>query len=153
MRAIATATAIAVLGVALGAGASPAAVPDDYRVTVPASAEVAVGASAAISLTIAARPGYTVSHDGPVHITLAVDRPGLGLVRTRYTREHAADARAADPRFDLQVKGEAAGAYVLTARVSFWICGSRTCRPVNLERAVAVTVAAPAASVSSAATR
>jgi hypothetical protein len=124
------------------AGTSPrafaqAAPPADHRVTIAVPAPVAVGQGGAISVTVAAEPGYTISRDGPLRI--AVTAPtGLVMAKRRYARADAADARADDPRFDLRFKVEAVGEHTVAMTLRFWVCAARSCRPVSLERTVLV---------------
>jgi hypothetical protein len=121
-----------------------ASAPDDgaaYELRA-ADATVALGAQTAISFTIAPVAGRTVSHDGPVRVDLATDE-GLIATRKRYARRDAADPAADAPRFDLKVKGIAAGDHTLDVDVHFWLCGARTCRPVRAQKTLIVHVAAP----------
>ena len=100
-----------------------------------------VGDERALALTIAPRPGYAISRDGPLVVTVVV-RPdqGLELRRRRYLRRHAADARAASPRFDLAYRAARAGRYTVVVEVRFWLCRQRTCRPVRAKRRVGIEV-------------
>jgi hypothetical protein len=117
---------------------------DDWDVRIPDEASAAVGAPAALSLTVAPAAGHTVSRDGPLRIYLEAG-DGLELPRHRYRREQAADAAAEAPRFDLKYRATAAGDHVLTVEVRAWVCGRKTCKPVHTRRTVTIHAAAPAA--------
>jgi hypothetical protein len=131
------------LGVALGlaVGRPAAAAPlDDHAVELVEAAELAVGDRAALSLTIAPRPGFRVAAT-PLAIELRVEPAGgLAIERRRLARTDAADPRASAPRFDLAVRGEREGSYALAVEARFWICRAHTCRPVRWRRTVAVAV-------------
>lgn len=122
-----------------------AAEPDaHYRIKLPATVDAARGESSSVSLTIAARPGYTISRDGPLVVTLAVAADGaVKLRKAAYRRADAADARAADPRFDLRFSAVAVGAAKIAIEARFWVCTRYTCRPVREQLAVTVNVVAP----------
>lgn len=119
-------------------------VPRDYQLRLAKKAEVIVGKSASLSLTISAKAGYTISRAGPIMVSLKV-KPSKGLTaaRRRYRRRHAADKRADDPRFDLRLSGKTLGRYTLAVEARFWACGRRSCRPVRELRKVAVDVVSP----------
>jgi hypothetical protein len=124
-------------------GARPAAADEAAYELKATDASIELGAQAAISLTIVPAAGRTVSHDGPVRVDLAPG-DGLGVTRRRYVRRDAADPAADAPRFDLKVKGTAAGDHALEVDVRFWLCGAKVCRPVRAKRTIVVHVAAPA---------
>ena len=123
--------------------AAPAHADDAQYELRAADATVEVGAQASISLTIAPAAGKIVSHDGPLLVTLAAD-DGVVLTRTRYARKDAADPAADAPRFDLKVKGTAAGDHAIEVDVRFWLCGPKVCRPIRAHRAITLHVAEPA---------
>ncbi len=108
-----------------------------------ADATVGVGGQASISLTIAPAAGKIVSHDGPLLLTLGSD-DGVALTRKRYARKDAADPAADAPRFDLKVKGAAAGDHAIEVDVRFWLCGPKVCRPIRAHRAITLHVTEPA---------
>ncbi|MCG8416826.1 MAG: hypothetical protein MJE77_02640 [Proteobacteria bacterium] len=94
-----------------------------------------------LTLVIAPRPGYSISRDGPLVVSLAVTpERGIDLSRRRYRRRHSVDARAATPRFDLAYRAVRTGRYTATVRMRFWVCGKRTCRPVRETRRVSIEV-------------
>jgi len=130
--------------VALAAHIAAADDPQEYEIQVPDSAELELGEPGAVSLTLAPEAGYAISKDAPIAIALTVTpETGLGLPMRRYTRKHAADARAESPRFDLAARGTAAGQYTLGIDIRFWVCAKKTCRPVAEQRKVQITVVTP----------
>ena len=120
--------------------------PEDFAISLPAEDSATVGDSRALSLSITPRPGYSISQDGPLVIDLAVTpKDGLTLRRRRYLRRHAADPRAATPRFDLTYGAKTAGRHTITMSLRFWLCGKRTCRPIRTSERVHIDVSeAPA---------
>jgi len=128
--------------VVLVVAAVAAADGEAYELRVPASIEVQPGVASTVSLTIAGTGTRTISKDGPVRIELS--SPTLKLPRTRYERRHAADPAAETPRFDLRFTAPAAGDHELALELRFWVCGTRTCRPVRATQTIAVQAAAPA---------
>ena len=103
--------------------------------------EARPGDARALSLTIAPRPGYSISRKGPLIIDVAAE-PGAGIEvpRQRYLRRHAADAHADAPRFDLRYRAVSAGHHALRVRLRFWVCGDATCWPVRALRMVHIEV-------------
>ncbi len=144
------ATAAAVLALETGTTVRSQADEDprrEYEIVLPAEVESLPETAETVSLTIAARSGYSISQDGPLVVKLTIaPEDGVKLPKRQYTREDAADARAANPRFDLRYRTAKVGEYRLTVGVRFWVCTRRTCRPVRETREVAIRVAAPAPS-------
>jgi hypothetical protein len=128
----------------VAAGGCARAAADEPEVTLRVAGEVtvAVGAVAALSVTVTPAPGRTVSADGPLRLEV-VAGDGLVVGRRRHGRRDAADPAADAPRFDVRVRGRAAGDHALTLAARLWLCGPRMCRPVRLERTVTVHVEAP----------
>lgn len=123
-------------------GCAPAAadvVTADHQISVPESVAAEPGVATSVSLTVAAKPGYTISRDGPLIIDIAGD--GLTLPKRRYRRSDAADARAADPRFDIKLTAPNPGDHALAIDARFWICRRRTCRPIRENLTVAIKAA------------
>jgi hypothetical protein len=112
------------------------------EVRVPEKLEVAVGASAALPIAIAVDRGLTVSKDGPVIVDVTADA-GVTIKKRRLLRADAVDPEADAPRFEVTVRGETAGEVVVKLRVRFWLCGGKSCRPVDLRRQTTVAVTAP----------
>ncbi len=131
--------------VACAAVACRPAVADDptYEIRVATEATIALGATGALSVTIAPSGNRTVSTAGPVRIAVAAPA-GLGLPRRRYARKDAADPAADAPRFDIKLKAKDAGDHPVALELRFWLCGPRVCRPITTTRTVTVHVAPPA---------
>jgi hypothetical protein len=122
---------------------APAAAQRDpgWDVRVAERVEVAVGASAPLSIAIAVDRGLTVSKDAAVIIDLAPE-PGITPRKRRLGRGDAVDPEADAPRFAVPVRGDAAGEHVVRLRIRFWLCRSRACRPIDVQREARVAVAA-----------
>jgi hypothetical protein len=129
--------------VVIGATAPAAALASPaFELRLPERSAVKIGARAEISLTIAARPGHTISRDGPLAIDVSIEpAAGLDLARRRYRRDDAVDAEADAPRFEIAVAGKTAGQYRLRIKARFWVCRKRTCWPVRATGEVPVDVA------------
>ena len=117
-----------------------------YEIRVePERIEARQGDEGAVSLTIAPAAGLRIDRRGPLRINLSVaPAEGLELVRTRYRRKHAADARADAPRFDLRYRARAAGTYRVSLELRFWVCRKHTCWPTREQRDVSAVVSAVA---------
>jgi len=151
LLALCIAVALVVSGTLVHGQAKPAGtatkkrkLPPDYRVKLPVLVKAELNKPVSASLTIAPRPGYVISRDGPLYIDLsAKTKSGLTLKQRHYRRKHAADKRADSPRFDLQLRGAQAGTFVVSVAMRFWVCAKRTCRPVKDNRTLTVQVTAP----------
>ena len=138
---VASVSAGLVLAVAPMRAAGPS---DEYQLRVDHNVKLEPGDKGAVSLTIAAKTGHRISRDGPITVDVeVVPAKGLVLRKHHYRRRDAADARAADPRFDLAFRAEAVGDYKLTIDVQFWVCARRTCRPVKERVMATAKVVAP----------
>ena len=131
--------ALAVLAAALGA---PAAAQGDpgWDVRISERADVAVGATAPLSIAIAVDRGLTVSKDAAVIVDLAPDA-GVSVKKRRLDRPDAVDPDADAPRFVVPVRGDAPGDHPVRLRLRFWLCGARACRPIDVRRTATVSVA------------
>jgi len=76
-------------------------------------------------------------------VRVEISSSTLELKRTRFDRRNAADPAADAPRFDLKIVAKP-GDHELSIDARFWVCGTRTCRPVRARRTVAVHAAEPA---------
>jgi hypothetical protein len=115
-----------------------------WDVRVAERIEVAPGATAPLAIALAVDRGLTVSRDAAVIIDLAPD-PGVGVKKRRLGRGDAVDPEADAPRFAAIVRGEAPGEHAVRLHVRFWLCRTRTCRPIDVRRVTTVSVAAPGA--------
>ncbi len=113
----------------------------DYELRTSGAVTLGAGEGGTASLAIVPARGHRIHESAPVTVSLRVSpEGGLRLSRRRLSRQHAADPRAVAPRFVLPLRAETAGEYTLTARVRFWICARRTCRPVDDEARIPVRV-------------
>lgn len=111
-----------------------------WEVRVPDKIEVATGASGAIPISIAVDRGLTVSKDASVIVDLAGD--GLTFRRKRLGRGDAVDPDADAPRFEAAVRGDTEGEHTVRLRVRFWLCGGKSCRPIDVKKTAVVAVSA-----------
>lgn len=103
--------------------------------------DVAAGATAPLAISIAVDRGLTVSKDAAVIIDLAPDA-GVGVKKRRLGRGDAVDPEADAPRFAVPLRGEAPGEHAVRLRVRFWLCGARSCVPIDVRRSATVSVTA-----------
>ncbi|HEU0035154.1 MAG TPA: hypothetical protein VFQ53_31225 [Kofleriaceae bacterium] len=116
-----------------------------WEVRIPERTELAIGTSAVVPITIAVDRGLTVSKDGPVIVDLAAE-PGITIKKRRLGRGDAVDREADAPRFEVAVRGDAAGDHVVKVRIRMWICGQKLCRPADVRRQVTIAVTPSAGS-------
>jgi len=110
--------------------------------------EVAAGQAAPLAIALAVDRGLAVSRDAAVIVDLAPDA-GVTVKKRRLGRGDAVDPEADAPRFAAQVRGEAPGEHAVRLRVRFWLCRTRTCRPIDVRRVATVVVTAPASGAAS----
>jgi hypothetical protein len=115
-----------------------------WEVTVGDKVSVAPGESGSISVAIRVDRGLTVSKDANVIIDVQPD-PGVTIRKKRLGRTDAVDPEADAPRFAVAVKGDTAGEHAVKVRVRFWVCGGKSCKPIDVRRSATVSVATPAA--------
>lgn len=109
---------------------------------IPERVDLVLGESGVLSIAIAVDRGLSISKDAPVIVELA--GAGLGIRKTRLGRADAVDPGADAPRFAVPLRPPAAGELVVKIRLKAWLCGGRTCRPLELRREAKVVVAAAA---------
>lgn len=107
----------------------------DLRVT--ERVEVAAGASAPLTIALAVDRGLAVSKDAAVIIDLAPDA-GITVKKQRLGRGDAVDPEADAPRFAVGVRGDTPGDHVVRLHVRFWLCGTRSCWPIDVRRVATV---------------
>ena len=110
----------------------------DVRVT--ERLEVAAGATGQLTVSLAVDRGLSVSRDAEVIVDLDA-AAGVGLRKKRLGRRDAVDPDADAPRFAIPLRGEAPGDHPVRLRLRFWLCGGKSCRPVDVRRVVTVAVA------------
>jgi hypothetical protein len=111
-----------------------------WDVRVSERVEVAAGASAPLTIALAVDRGLTVSKDAAVIVDLGLPS-GLTVKKKRLGRGDAVDPEADAPRFAVNVRADAPGDHVVNLRVRFWLCGTRSCRPIDARRVATVAVA------------
>jgi hypothetical protein len=128
---------------ALAASGAPAAAEGDpgWDLRVAERVDVAVGQAAPLSVAIAVDRGLSVSRDAAVILDLAPD-DGASVKKRRLGRSDAVDPEADAPRFVVPVRGDAPGDHPVRLHLRFWLCGARTCRPIDVRRTAIVSVAA-----------
>jgi hypothetical protein len=110
----------------------------DLRVT--ERVEVAAGATASLTIALAVDRGLTVSKDAAVILDLAPDA-GITVRKKRLGRGDAVDPEADAPRFAVGVRGDTPGDHAVRLHVRFWLCGTRSCRPIDVRRVATIAVA------------
>jgi hypothetical protein len=111
-----------------------------WDVRVAERVEVAAGQAVPLTIALAVDRGLTVSKDAAVIIDLDPDA-GLTVKKKRLGRGDAVDPEADAPRFAVNVRGDAPGDHVVRLHVRFWLCGTRTCWPIDVRRVATVAVA------------
>jgi hypothetical protein len=102
--------------------------------------ELAAGATGSLTIALAVDRGLTVSRDAAVIVDLAPD-PGLTVKKRRLGRGDAVDPEADAPRFAVGVRGDTPGDHLVRLHVRFWLCGTRSCWPIDVRRVATVGVA------------
>ena len=133
----------AVVALALLLAASPASA-ERWELTIPERLDLVAGAGGALPITIAVDRGLKISKDAAIIVDLAPDS-AITVKRRRLGRTDAVDPDADAPRFSVALRAETPGDFALRVRLRFWLCGAKSCRPVEARRNVAISVTAPAA--------
>lgn len=136
---------LVVLALVIGTGAEAQRQPG-WEIRVGDKVVLAPGASGAIPVSIVVDRGLSVSRDAQVILDLAPE-PGLTFRKRRLGRTDAVDPEADAPRFAVPVRGDAEGEHTVKLRIRFWLCGGKSCKPIDVRRTALVSVAAPAAVV------
>ena len=110
-----------------------------WDVRVVERVEVAAGATGVLTISVAVDRGLTVSKDAAVIIDLAPD-PGIAVKKKRLGRSDAVDPEADAPRFAVSVRGDTPGDHPIRLRVRFWLCGGKSCRPIDVRRTATIAV-------------
>ena len=128
MRLVQTLLVAAATVLAVPAQADPAAeAAKAYTVeatVVPGSLKV--GEAGALRIAIKPTPKAHVHPEAPLKVVLSAT-PGLTLAKQKVGRADLADPKAEAPRFEVAVKGAAAGKQQVTAALDFFICSDAWC--------------------------
>ena len=120
---------------------------EGFRLRVHRSVRIALNQAKAVSLTLVPQRGYAISRDGPITVAVKPADEGVEIRRRRYQRRDAVDPAADAPRFEFRLRGTSPGDHEVAIETSFWLCGKRTCWPVQRRLVIRATVvAAPAES-------
>ncbi|MFN0250533.1 MAG: hypothetical protein ACKV2T_26875 [Kofleriaceae bacterium] len=130
------------LGLALVAVAYAQPRQPSWEVTVADKVTVAPGESSSISVAIRVDRGLTVSKDASVIVDVQAD-PGVTVRKKRLGRMDAVDPEADAPRFAVAVKGDTAGEHAVRVRVRCWVCGGKSCRPIDVRKSATLSVVTP----------
>jgi hypothetical protein len=139
-RLVAGCTLLALVAlVALPGAPSHAQRAPGWDVRVSERVALAPGATGQLTIALAVDRGLTVSRDAAVIVDLAVD-PGVVVKKRRLGRGDAVDPGADAPRFAINVRADAPGEYAVQLHIRFWVCGTRSCWPVEVRRAAQLAV-------------
>jgi hypothetical protein len=75
-------------------------------------------------------------------VILDVIATGVTTRKPRMGRSDAVDPEADAPRFAVPLKTATAGEFVVKIRLRMWLCGGRSCRPLDVKRQTTVAVTA-----------
>jgi len=110
-----------------------------WEVRVAERVPVAAGATAVLTIGLAVDRGLTVSKDADVIVDLDAEA-GVAIKKRRLGRGDAVDPEADAPRFAVNVRGDQVGEHEVRLHVRFWLCGTKTCRPIDVRRVTTVAV-------------
>ncbi len=129
---------VVLLGV-LGTRTTAAQRQPGWEVRMPERVEVALGDDGTLPIAIAVDRGLVVSKDAAVIVDV-VAAGGVTVKKARLGRTDAVDPEADAPRFAVRVRGAAAGEHLVKVRLRLWLCGGRSCRPLDIRRQTTVVV-------------
>jgi hypothetical protein len=122
------------LGVLLLASAAHA---QGWEVRIPEKVELIE--SGTLPIAIAVDRGLVISKDAPVIVDV-VAPAGVTTRKPRLGRPDAVDPEADAPRFAVALRSTTAGEYVVKIRLRMWLCGGRSCRPLDVKKQALVVV-------------
>jgi len=115
-----------------------------FEVKVPDKLDAVVGEPATLPITIAVDRGLVISKDAPVILDVAASG-GVSTRKPRLGRPDAVDPEADAPRFAVTLKISGPGEHVVKVRLRMWLCGGRSCRPLDVRRTTVVVANEPKA--------
>jgi hypothetical protein len=110
-----------------------------WEVRIPERVELVLGEPGTLPIAIAVDRGFVISKDAPVIVDVSAVS-GVSTRKPRLGRPDAVDPEADAPRFAVPLKTAAAGEHVVKIRVRMWLCGGRSCRPLDVKRQATVVV-------------
>ncbi|MDQ3341658.1 MAG: hypothetical protein M4D80_41430 [Myxococcota bacterium] len=112
-----------------------------WDVRVPEKIEVVLGEPGTLPIAIAVDRGFVISKDAPVIVDVTIAASSvLSTRKPRLGRPDAVDPEADAPRFAVPLKTTATGEQVVKIRLRMWLCGGRSCRPLDVKRQATVVV-------------
>jgi hypothetical protein len=110
-----------------------------WEVRVPDKVEMSSAELGMLPIVIAVDRGLVISKDAPVIVDV-VAPPGVTIRKPRLGRPDAVDPEADAPRFAVPLKSTTAGEHVVKIRLRMWLCGGRSCRPLDVKKQATVVV-------------
>ena len=110
-----------------------------WEVRIPEKIEVTLGEAGTLPISIAVDRGLVISKDAPVIVDI-VATGGVTTRKPRLGRADAVDPEADAPRFSVPLKPTSAGEHPVKIRMRMWLCGGRSCRPLDVRRQATVVV-------------
>lgn len=108
-----------------------------WEVRMPEKIAATVGDAATLPIAIAVDRGLVISRDAPVILDVS-SNGGVTTRKARLGRNDAVDPGADAPRFDVPLKAAQPGEHVVKIRLRMWLCGGRSCRPLDIRRQTVV---------------
>ena len=112
-----------------------------WELKLPERVELEAGGTATLPISITVDRGLTISKDAGIVLDLAPDG-GVSVKHRRLGRADAVDPDAEAPRFAVPLHAEATGDFTIKVHARFWLCRTKTCRPIDARRTVAVAIGA-----------
>jgi hypothetical protein len=110
-----------------------------WEVRVPDKVEMSSTEPGTLPIAIAVDRGLVISKDAPVIVDV-VTPAGVTTRKPRLGRPDAVDPEADAPRFAVPLKSTTAGEHVVKIRLRMWLCGGRSCRPLDVKKQAIVVV-------------
>lgn len=111
-----------------------------WEVRIPEKVEVTLGEVATLPIAIAVDRGLVISKDAPVIVDVTATPASVSTRKPRLGRPDAVDPEADAPRWAVPLKATAAGDHVVKIRLRMWLCGGRSCRPLDVKRQATIVV-------------
>jgi hypothetical protein len=112
-----------------------------WEVRVPDKVEMVAGEPGTLPIAIAVDRGSVISKDAPVILDV-IAASGVTTRKPRLGRPDAVDPEADAPRFAVPLKAATAGEHLVKIRLRMWLCGGRSCRPLDVKKQATIVVSA-----------